>query len=167
MWALPLKLIHVIHNFVSLHRVGPGYFASGWNGDRRYSDIEPKKAVMNVTNAKANAMKIDLTWGIRRAVDGVQRIIIETTGNTRDLGSLFLYQTWVIFVNVSNVSRNSGDSHTIAKKILIARALWKVVVNMIQSCNQNEAHILNKKSPCLPGDGTWWVPSYVKISTTY
>jgi hypothetical protein len=85
--------------------------------------MEPRRAVKNVTNAKANAMKKDSTWGIRRAVEGVQRIVIEATGNTRDLGSLFLYHTWVIFVVVShgNVSRNSGDSLTIAVKILTAR----------------------------------------------
>ena len=67
--------------------------------------MEPKKAVKNVMNAKANAMKNDSTRGIRRAVDGIQRIIIEATGNTRDLGSLFLYHAWVIFVNVSNVPK--------------------------------------------------------------
>ena len=121
MWVLPPKLIHAVHNFVSLHRVGPGYFARGCNGDRRYSDIEPRRAVKNVTNAKANAMKNDSTWGIRRAVEGIQRITIETTGNARDLGSLFLYHTWVIFVTVNSVSRNSGDSLTIAMKILTAR----------------------------------------------
>ena len=90
-------------------------------------------AVKNVTIAKANAMGNDSTWGIRRAVEGIQRIIIEATGDTRDAGSLFLYHAWVIFVIVSNVSRNPGDSLTIAKKILIAKALWKVVANMIQS----------------------------------
>ena len=84
--------------------------------------MEPRRAVKNVTNAKANAMKKDSTWGIRRAVEGTQRIVIEVTGNTRDLGSLFLYHTWVIFVLiVSNVSRNSGDSLTTAVKILTAR----------------------------------------------
>ena len=67
--------------------------------------MELKKAVKNVTNAKANAMKNDSTWGIRRAVDGIQRIIIEATGNTRDLGSLFLYHAWVIFAKVSNVPK--------------------------------------------------------------
>ena len=65
--------------------------------------MEPRRVVKNVTNAKANALKSDSTWGIRRAVEGIQRIIIEATGNTRDLGSLFLYHTWVIFVIVSNV----------------------------------------------------------------
>ena len=131
MWDLPPKLIHAIQIFVSLHGVGPGYFASGWNGDRRYSDMEPRKVVTNVTDAKANAMENDSTWGIRRVIDGIQRIIIEATGNTTDFGSLFLYHTWVIFVIVSNVSRNSRDSLTIAKKILMAKALWKVVANMI------------------------------------
>ena len=121
MWALPPKLIHAIQIFVSLHRVGPGYFARGCNGDRRYSDMEPRKAVKNVTNAKANAMENDSTRGIRRTAEGIQRIIIEAAGNTRDLGSLFLYHTWVIFVIVSNVSRNSGDSLTIAVKVLTAR----------------------------------------------
>ena len=85
--------------------------------------MEPRRAVKNVANAKANAMKNDPTWGIRRAVEGKQRIIIETTGNRGDLGSLFLYHTWVIFVVVSNVSRNSGASLTIAKNMLIANAL--------------------------------------------
>ena len=85
--------------------------------------MEPRNVVMNVTNAKANAMENDSTWGIRRVVDGIQRIIIEATGNTTDFGSLFLYHTWVIFVIVSNVSRNSRDSLTIAKKILMAKAL--------------------------------------------
>jgi hypothetical protein len=66
--------------------------------------MEPRKAVKNERSAKANAMKSDSTWGIRRTVEGIQRIIIEATGNTRDLGSLFLYHTWVIFVIVSNVS---------------------------------------------------------------
>ena len=60
--------------------------------------MEPRKVVTNVTNAKANAMENDSTWGIRRVVDGIQRIIIEATGNTTDFGSLFLYHTWVIFV---------------------------------------------------------------------
>ena len=73
--------------------------------------MEPSKAVKNVTNAKANAMKNDSTWGIRRAVDGVQRIIIEATGNTRDLGSLFLYQTWVVFVNVSSAQKKNLEAH--------------------------------------------------------
>ena len=123
MCGLPPKPTHAIQNFVSLHLVGPGYFASGCNGDRRYSDMEPRKDVINVTNAKANAVENDSTWGIRRAVDGIQRIIIEVTGITRDLGSLFLYHTWVIFVIVSNVSRNLLDALTIAKKILIAKAL--------------------------------------------
>ena len=58
--------------------------------------MEPKRVVMNVTNAKANAMKIDSTWGMRRAVEGIQRIIVEATGNERDFGSLFLYHTCVI-----------------------------------------------------------------------
>ena len=85
--------------------------------------MEPRRAVKNVANAKANAMKNDPTWGIRRAVEERQRIIIEATGNTGDIGSLFLYHTWVIFVVVSNVSRNSGASLTIAKNMLIANAL--------------------------------------------
>jgi hypothetical protein len=59
--------------------------------------MEPKRAVRNVTNAKANATEEDTTWGSRRAVEGIQRIIIEATGDTEDLGSLFLYHTWVIF----------------------------------------------------------------------
>ena len=84
--------------------------------------MEPRRAVENVTDAKANAMKNESTRGIRRAVEGIQRIIIEATGNTGDFGSLFLYHTWVTFVNVSNVSRNSEDSLTIAKKISIAKA---------------------------------------------
>ena len=66
--------------------------------------MEPRRAVKNVTNAKANAMKSDSTWGIRRAVVGIQRVIIEAIGNTRDFGSLFLYHTWVIFVIVRNAS---------------------------------------------------------------
>ena len=65
--------------------------------------MEPRRAVKNVTNAKANAVDNDSTWGIRRAVEGIQRIIIEAIGNTTDFGSLFLYHTWVIFVIVSNV----------------------------------------------------------------
>ena len=85
--------------------------------------MEPRRVIRNVTNAKANAMENDSTWGIRRAVDGIQRIVIEATGNTRDFGSLFLYHTWVIFVIVIYVSKNFGDSLTIAKKILIAKAL--------------------------------------------
>ena len=55
--------------------------------------MEPKRAVMNVTNAKANAMENDSTWGMRRAVEGIQRITVEATGNARDFGSLFLYHT--------------------------------------------------------------------------
>ena len=73
--------------------------------------MEPRRAVKNVTNAKANAMRSDSTWGIRREVEGIQRIIVEATGNTRDFGSLFLYHTWVIFVIVRNVSRHSGDTY--------------------------------------------------------
>ena len=83
--------------------------------------MEPRRAVENVSNANGNAMKKDPTWRIRRAVEGIQRIVIEATSNKRDLGSLFLYHTWVIFVIVSNVSRNSGDSLTTAVKILTAR----------------------------------------------
>jgi hypothetical protein len=67
--------------------------------------MEPRRAVENVTNAKANAVDNDFTWGIRRAVEGIQRIIIEAISNTTDFGSLFLYHTWVIFVIVSNVSK--------------------------------------------------------------
>jgi hypothetical protein len=63
--------------------------------------MEPKRAVKNIMNAKANAIENDSTWGIRRTVEGIQRMIIEATGNTRDFGSLFLYHTWVIFKNVS------------------------------------------------------------------
>ena len=85
--------------------------------------MDPRRAVKNVTNAKVNAMENDSTWGIRMAVDGIQRTIIEATGNTRDLGSLFLYHTWVILVIVNNISKNPGDSLTTAKKILIAKAL--------------------------------------------
>jgi hypothetical protein len=59
--------------------------------------MEATKAVKNVTNAKANAMENDPTWGIRRAAERIQRIVIEATGNTGELGSLFLYHTWVIF----------------------------------------------------------------------
>ena len=83
--------------------------------------MEPRRAVKNVTNARANAMKNDLTWGVRRAVEGIQRIIIEAIGNIRDFGSLFLYHTWVIFVIVSIVSRKFWNSLTIAVKILTAR----------------------------------------------
>lgn len=35
-------------------------------------------------------------------VEGIQRMMIEATGNIRDVGSLFLYHTWVIFEIVSN-----------------------------------------------------------------
>ena len=61
--------------------------------------MEPNRADKNVRNAKENATEKDSTWGIRRAVEGIQRIIIEATGNTRDpgLGSLCLYHTWVVF----------------------------------------------------------------------
>ena len=83
--------------------------------------MEPRRAVKKVANAKANAMKKDPTWRIRRAVEGTQRIVIKATGDTRELGSLFLYHTWVIFKIVSNASRNSGDSLTTAVKILTAR----------------------------------------------
>ena len=85
--------------------------------------MEPRRAVKKVANAKANAMKKDPTWRIRRAVEGIQRIVIEAISNKRDLGSLFLYHTWVIFVIVSNASRNSGDSLTTAVKILTARKI--------------------------------------------
>jgi len=61
--------------------------------------MEPRKADKNVTNAKANAMENDSTWGIRRTVEGIQRIIIEATGHAGELGSLFLYHTWVIIAN--------------------------------------------------------------------
>ena len=121
MWDLPPKVIHTIQIFVSLHRIGPGYFASGCNGDSRYSDMEPRRAIKNVTNAKINAIGSDSTWGIRRAVEGIQIIVIEATGNTRDFGSLFLNHTWVIFVIVSNESKFSGNSLTTAPKILTAR----------------------------------------------
>ena len=60
--------------------------------------MELRRAVKNVRNAKANAMENDSTWGIRRAAEGIQRIIIEATGDTRDFGSLFLYHRWVVFV---------------------------------------------------------------------
>ena len=83
--------------------------------------MEPRRAVENVSNANGNAMKKDPTWRIRRAVEGIQRIVIEAISNKRDFGSLFLYHTWVIFVIVSNASRNSGDSLTTAVKILTAR----------------------------------------------
>jgi hypothetical protein len=43
--------------------------------------MEPRRAVKNVTNAKTNAMTKDPTWGIRRAVEGIQRIIIEATAS--------------------------------------------------------------------------------------
>ena len=81
---------------------------------------------MNVMNAKINAIEGDSTWGIR-AVEGVQKIVIEATSNTRDLGSLFLYHsTWVIFVEiVRNTSKKFWDSLTTAVKILTAK---KVVV---------------------------------------
>ena len=84
--------------------------------------MEPRRAVKNVMNAKANATENDSVWGIRRVVEGIQRITIEATGDAGDFGSLFLYHTWVIFVIVSNISKKSGDSLTIAKKILIAKA---------------------------------------------
>lgn len=87
-------------------------------GDRRYSDImmDPGRAVSSwsVTNAKVNAMENDSTWGVRMAVEGIQRKIIEATGNTRDLGSLFLYHTWAILVIVSSILKNPGDSLTIS-----------------------------------------------------
>ena len=69
--------------------------------------MEPRRAVKNVKNAKANAIENDSTWGISRAVEGIQRIIIEATANTADFGSLFLYHTWVTFVIVSNVSKET------------------------------------------------------------
>ena len=60
---------------------------------------------MNVANAKKNAIESEWTWGIRRTVEGRQRTAIEAAGNIRDLGSLFLYHTWVTFVIaiISNV----------------------------------------------------------------
>ena len=83
---------------------------------------------MNVMNAKINAIEGDSTWGIR-AVEGVQRIVIEATSNTKDLGSLFLYHSkWVIFVEiVRNTSRNFGDSLTTAVKILTAKKVIVVI----------------------------------------
>ena len=155
MWALPPKLIHAVHIFVSLHRVGPGYFASGCNGDRRYNDMEPRRAVKNVTSAKINAMENDSTWGIRRAVEGIQRMIIEATGNTRDLGSLFLYHTWVIFVIISNVSIKFWDSLTTAVKILIARKAvaiqeerWRHSKAFLSAVRRNMLPIKRKAMNC-------------------
>lgn len=63
--------------------------------------MDPKKAAKNEITAKENAIESDLTWGSSRAVEGKQRIVIEATGHTRDVGSLFLYHTWVTFVIVS------------------------------------------------------------------
>ena len=117
MWDLPPIVIHTIQIFVSLHRIGPGYFASGCNGDRRYSDMEPRRAVENVSNANGNAMKKDPTWRIRRAVEGIQRIVIEAMSNKRDLGSLFLYHTWVTFVIVRNVSKETLRTHNCQENI--------------------------------------------------
>jgi hypothetical protein len=64
--------------------------------------MDPMKAVRNVINAKGNATENDPTWGSRRMVEGIQRTMVEATGNTRDFGSLFLYHTWVTFVIVSD-----------------------------------------------------------------
>ena len=117
MWDLPPIVIHTIQIFVSLHRIGPGYFASGCNGDRRYSDMETRRVVENVRNAKANAIENDSTWGISRAVEGIQRIIIEAIANTADFGSLFLYHTWVTFVIVRNVSKETLRTHNCQENI--------------------------------------------------
>lgn len=53
--------------------------------------MDPKKAARNVMTAKENAIENDPTWGSRRTVEGMQRMVIEATGHTRELGSLFLY----------------------------------------------------------------------------
>jgi hypothetical protein len=67
--------------------------------------MDPRKLARNVPSAKENAEENESTWGIRRTVEGRQRTAIEAAGNIRDLGSLFLYHTWVTFViaMVSNV----------------------------------------------------------------
>ena len=105
---------------------------------------------MNVTSPKMKAIETDLTWGIRRAVEGIHRIIVEATGHTRDLGSLFLYHAWVIFVDVSNISRNSGDSLTTAVRILTTR---KVVAIQEEGWCHSKAFLSTANGICFRSKG--------------